>query len=164
METENKQLFNVSEEEYGSLYKAHFLEQYKLFFNSIEKMIDRRHAASNFFLTINTALATLIGLSFKIDLGKFNFARALIPFIGIIVALIFWSLIKYYSRLIATKYAIIKEIEERLPVGIFEKEWLVFYKQSGKRKHTPSASRLEMSIPWIFGIIHLVIAIVFICF
>ena len=43
-------LFINSEKEYGNDYKNHFLEQYKMYLESIEKTSDRRQSANNYFL------------------------------------------------------------------------------------------------------------------
>ena len=59
-------LFSKSEKDYGNNYKEHLFEQYKLYVESIEKTSDRRQHANNYFITINTALISLIGLSFQI--------------------------------------------------------------------------------------------------
>lgn len=61
-------LFQKSEKEYGNNYKPHLFEQYKLYIQSAEKISDRRQNANNYFITINTALISFLGLSFQIKL------------------------------------------------------------------------------------------------
>ena len=68
-----KKLLNKSAKEYGENYRSHYFEQYKMYIESAEKISDRRQNANNFFLTINTVLISVFGLSFQIkileDLG-----------------------------------------------------------------------------------------------
>lgn len=59
-----QRLFSITEENYGAEYKAHLFEQYKLYIESAEKISDRRQSANNYFIAINTALISLLGLSF----------------------------------------------------------------------------------------------------
>ena len=48
------------EEEYGENYKAHLLEQYKLYVEMADRISARRQTANSFFLSINTAIIALI--------------------------------------------------------------------------------------------------------
>ena len=65
-----KDIFMNSEKEYGNDYKSHYLEQYKIYLEGIEKISDRRQSANNFFLTINTILVSILSLSFQSDFLK----------------------------------------------------------------------------------------------
>lgn len=155
-----EQLFNYTGEDYGPEFRDHILGQYRIYAEGIEKVMERRQNTNNYFITINTALATLIGLSFQVNLESFNPAKILLPVIGILISFVFGALVKYYGGLTKTKYAILKEMEDELPTSPFEEEWQTFYKINKKRGKAPSATRIEMTIPWIFGIIYLVIGII----
>ena len=50
-----------SQEKYGTKYKAHLLEQYKLYVEMADRISARRQTANSFFLSINTALIALTG-------------------------------------------------------------------------------------------------------
>jgi len=64
------ELFSKTEREYGVNYHNHLFEQYKFYIESVEKTSYRRQCANNYFVTINTALISLIGLSLQINVFK----------------------------------------------------------------------------------------------
>ena len=106
-------LFSKNEKDYGGEYKEHLFEQYKLYVESIEKTSDRRQHANNYFITINTALISLIGLSFQIKFFE-NIAgvKSVLAFLGIVICIVFWFLIRSYKQLNTGKFAVIHEIEK----------------------------------------------------
>ena len=88
-------LFSKSEKDYGDEYKNHLFEQYKLYIESVEKTSDRRQHANNYFITINTALVSLMGLSFQIKFFKnLTGVKVILALVGIIVCVVFWYLIR----------------------------------------------------------------------
>lgn len=83
-------LFKNTEKEYGNDYKSHFLEQYKIYLESIEKTSDRRQSANNYFLTANTVLVSILALSFQTDFLKDIFwFKLFIAIIGILFCIVF---------------------------------------------------------------------------
>ena len=79
-------LFSKSEKEYGNDYQSHLFEQYKIFIDSVEKTSDRRQQANNYFITINTALISLIGLSFQIKIFENSpWLKILLAVLGIVI-------------------------------------------------------------------------------
>ena len=160
METK-KGLFAVTEKDYGNNYKEHLLEQYKLYIESSEKTSDRRQRANSYFITINTALISLIGLSFQIEVFK-NLAwiKFILAFVGIIICVIFWHLIRSYKQLNSGKFDVIHEIERHLPLALYEYEWEILERGKNPKKYYPF-SHIELFIPWVFGIIYAVLGIIF---
>jgi hypothetical protein len=73
-------LLAKTEEEYGDDYNDHLFEQYKMFVESVEKTSDRRQHANDYFITINTALIALIGLSFQIKIFRERRLDQICPF------------------------------------------------------------------------------------
>ena len=110
-------LFSKNEKDYGNNYKEHLFKQYKLYVESIEKTSDRRQHANNYFITINTALISLIGLSFQIKFFE-NIAgvKSVLAFLGIIICVIFWYLIRSYKQLNAGKFDVIHKIRNTCPL------------------------------------------------
>ena len=156
-----KKLFNVEETEYGDRYKDHLFEQYKLYVNSAEKISDRRQNANNYFITVNTALLTFLGLSFKVDaLKDLTWSRSLLSGLGIIICAIFWFLLNSYKQLNSGKFVVIHKIEQKLPLALFDHEWKILGEGKDYKKYYPF-SHIELFIPWVFGAIYLVLAIVF---
>ncbi len=106
-------LFSKTEKDYGNIYKDHLFEQYKLYVESIEKTSDRRQQANNYFLTINTALISLIGLSFQFKIFEnVNWIKALLVIVGIIICIVFWFLIRSYNQLNTGKFKVIMKLRK----------------------------------------------------
>ncbi len=144
-------LFSKSEKDYGSDYKKHLFEQYKLYVENIEKTSDRRQHANNYFITINTALISLIGLSFQVKFFE-NLAgvKSVLAFVGIIICVVFWFLLRSYKQLNTGKFAVVHEIEKHLPLALYKYEWEVLGEGKNKRKYYPF-SHVELWIPVVFG-------------
>ena len=155
-------LFINSEKEYGNDYKSHFLEQYKLYLESIEKTSDRRQSANNYFLTANTVLVSILALSFQTDFLKDIFwFKLLIAIIGILFCIVFWFLIRAYKQLNTGKFNVLHKIESKLPLSLYNYEWEILGEGKDKKKYYPF-SHIELLIPWVFGIIYCVLVLIFI--
>ncbi len=150
-------LLSTPEKGYGSQYKDHLFDQYKMYVESIEKISDRRQNANNFFISINTALISLIGLSmqYKILVG-FSWIKALVALVGILICVIFWFLIRSYKQLNTGKFQVLHEIEEMLPLSLYHHEWHLLGEGKDNNKYYPF-SHIELLIPWAFGIIYAVL-------
>lgn len=156
-------LFSKNEKDYGNDYKEHLFEQYKLYVESIEKTSDRRQHANNYFITINTALISLIGLSFQIKIFEnLAFIKSILAFVGIIVCIVFWYLIRSYKQLNTGKFDVVHKIEEHLPLALYKYEWEVLGKGKDNKKYYPF-SHIELIIPWVFGIIYALLGLYFLC-
>lgn len=157
-------LFSKSEKEYGNEYRNHIFEQYKLFIDSVEKTSDRRQQANNYFITINTALISFIGLSFQINLFEnLLWLKILFAILGIIICFIFYFLIRSYNQLNTGKFTVIHEIEKHLPLALYKYEWQVLGEGKDKSKYYPF-SNVELLIPWVFGVLYLILGISFAVF
>ncbi|MEM4230745.1 MAG: hypothetical protein QXF25_02625 [Candidatus Pacearchaeota archaeon] len=128
----------------------------------MKKTSDRRQQANNYFLTINTALISLIGLSFQFKIFEnVNWIKALLAIVGIIICIVFWFLIRSYKQLNTGKFKVIHEIEKFLPLSLYKYEWEILGRGEDKSKYY-SFSHIELLIPWIFGLIYTVLGIYFI--
>ena len=158
---QNEKLFVLDEKSYGSEYKNHLFSQYKLYIESVEKISDRRQHTNSYFITINTALISLIGLACQIKLfDNILWVKLLLSFIGIIICIVFSYLIKSYKQLNSGKFTVIHEIEEKLPLVLYKYEWAILGKGEDKKKYYPF-SHIELLIPWVFGSIYLILGAVF---
>lgn len=158
METKH-QLFIAKEKEYGDQYRAHIFDQYKIFVESAERISDRRQHANNYFITINAALISLVGLSFQIKfLQDIGWARILIAAIGVAICVIFWYLLRSYDQLNTGKFKVIHEIEQRLPLALYDYEWEILGRGNKPKLYYPFA-RIESKIPWVFGVIYFLLGV-----
>lgn len=149
-------LLSKDEEKYGPEYRAHIFEQYKIYIEGIEKTSDRRQQANNYFITINAALISLIGLSlFK----EVIWIKVVLAIVGILISVIFWFLIRSYKQLNTGKFAVVREIEKLLPLQLYAYEWDEKLAKGSRKKVYYPFSHIESHIPVIFGIIYLVLII-----
>lgn len=154
------ELFKKNPKQYGKYYREHYFEQYKLYLESIEKTSDRRQTANNYFFTINTFLISSIGLTFQIEPFKeIIWLKLLLSFIGIIISVIFYFLVRAYRQLNTGKFEVLHEIESHLPLSIYQYEWKVLGEGKDYKRYYPF-SHIEMIFPYVFGLIYL--SIVFI--
>ena len=101
-------LFQYSKEDYGSEYKEHLFEQYKLYVESIDNISDRRQNANNYFITINTVLISLLGFSFESNfLSSGEWVRIVVAVVGTVICIIFWFLIRSYKQLNTGKFHVL---------------------------------------------------------
>ena len=154
-------LHSKTKDNYGGQHDSHLFEQYKMYVESAEKISDRRQNANNYFITINTAIITILGLSFQIDFFERLFwTRGLLALLGIIISIIFWYLLRSYKQLNSGKFKVIHAIEKELPLALYDYEWEVLGKGENKKLYFPF-SHIELYIPWVFGILYLVLGLVF---
>ena len=143
-------------EEYGPKYQDHLLEQYKLFVQTSQHTSDKRQNANNYLLTLCSSLVTL----FVTFLSTFGHHRlnGLIPVAGLFVCFIWWSLVNSYKDLNTAKFKVIHELEEQLPVALFDYEWHVCGKGKDREKYIP-LTHLERLVPWMFGVLFVVLGL-----
>lgn len=99
------------------------LEIYKLAVEMADRVSARRISANTFFLSINTALLTLIGFTYEKFEGDVGVLLVAISIAGIILSLTWLSSIRSYKRLNRAKFTVINELEKELPFQYFTDEW-----------------------------------------
>lgn len=152
-------LFSITQKEYGSEYKSHYFDQYKLYIDGIEKTSDRRQNALNFYLTINTLLIPALGLSFQFSgLNEVLIFKVFLTGIGVILSGVFYFLINSYKQLNTGKFNILHRIESKLPISTYKEEWQALGGGKDLKKYFPF-SHIERLIPIFFGILYLMMAI-----
>ncbi|GCC10016.1 hypothetical protein IPdc08_00034 [archaeon] len=142
----------TSEEEYGSNYKAHLLEQYKLYVEMADRLSSRRQSANSFFLSVNTAIIALVGyLNFGSKASSEFYW--LVSLSGIVLCFMWYRLIRSYKDLNSAKFKVIHEIEAQLPLAPYDMEWDKVGRGKNSRLYLPF-TRVEVLIPWVFLVLH----------
>src|SRR6266478_6113911 len=136
-------LLNAVAPGYGSKFDDHFLEQYKLYVDSSQKLSDRRLSTNNYLLTINSSLLTLLGLF--ASLISYHRPLVMIPIAGFLLSLAWFLLLTSFKRLNGAKFDVIHELEGHLPANVFKNEWHLL-KIGSRRPYTPM-SDLECAVP-----------------
>lgn len=132
------------------------LDLYRLYLGTAEKVSDRRGAANQWLLSVNSAVVALYGLLSTAIVGTngsgTNAWTWAIPLAGIIVCVTWAALIDNYSKLNSAKFLVLQEIERDLPYQLFTTE-----RQYYKAARRGSLSRLERAVPWSFASLHLLL-------
>ena len=143
-------LLAAREEQYGSEYRAHLLEQYKLYVELMDKVSERRQNANTFFLTINTALVGLLGIAWPKGSPDLSLRWHLGVGVAGLVLCYSWSrLLRSYKGINTGKFEVIHAVEEHLPLRLFAAEWKALGEGKDKKKYLPFTA-IEPWVPWIF--------------
>ncbi len=135
--------------------KNNLLEQYKTYVESADKISDRRINVNTFFITLSSALITVMTIFFSN-----TYLLLLLAFLGIIFSTLWFLNLKNYKQINSCKFNIIQDIEKYLPINLYKTEWNNLTKTKSNKKYIP-VSKLEMFLPFIFIIIYTAIIIYF---
>ncbi|HWF15820.1 MAG TPA: hypothetical protein VG244_06530 [Acidimicrobiales bacterium] len=164
------------------------LELYKTAVEMADRLSARRAGTNTFFLTLSTALAAVVGIVSSArkppphgDVPSFDsFGLGVTAVAGIIFALVWWLLIRYYRRLSTAKWDVINVLETRLPASPFTDEWRNLYpdeplpigderpiptrrrnRLAGWWRHTKhrEATAVEQVVPIVFVVVYVVLLI-----
>ncbi|PZN76970.1 MAG: hypothetical protein DM484_15590 [Candidatus Methylumidiphilus alinenensis] len=141
-------------------YRDHLLEQYKAYAESAQKISDRRNTANTFFLTINTALITILGY-FKVQqTTSFEIgSHVIIALAGIAISYMWYLLIRSYKDINTAKLQVIHEIEKQLPIRPFDAEWEAVGRGADSKRYLPF-THIELYIPFVFIFLHVVVIVI----
>ena len=137
------------------IYRAAILEQYKLYVEMADRISARRALANTFFVTLNTAVLTLIGALWKghphVEGGWL--VIPLVILLGLCLAW-FW-VVRSYRQLNAGKYAVVGALERRLPASPYwSGEWRALGEGRDRARYWP-LTHLEKWVPCVFAAAYL---------
>lgn len=166
MDRFHQTLFNQDSGSENSDSLQIIFEQYKLYVETMEKLVDRRQTVNNFFLTANAFLVTLSGFSVE-KLGNTSefsklFSLVGISISGILLSFIWLRLNRYYGLMNQAKFNVIHALERRLPVALFLGEWIALGEGKDPKKYQ-SMAKVESKVSLIFIFLYAVIGIFAIC-
>jgi hypothetical protein len=163
------------------------LELYKNAVEMADRVSSRRAEANTFFLTLNTALAAVVGIVSSArkppphgSTPSFDaFGLVATAVAGIVLALVWRALLAYYRRLNAAKFDVINKLEERLPAQPYADEWAILHpgepierdtklewwklierwERWRRRTKHREATVIEQVVPLVFVMIYLALAV-----
>lgn len=150
-------LFNKKREN-DTEYEKRLFEQHKMFVELSDRVSQRRSIANSFFITANAAL--LAGTSWLHNSDGYHIY--LISVVGIFVSIFWYYCIKSYKQLNTGKFAVIHEIEQRLPLNLFSYEWQLLKEGKSLKKYWP-LSHVEMTIPRFFIVLYIALIFFALC-
>jgi len=134
----------------------HRFEQYKLYLEMADRISARRQTANSYFLTLNTALLSLVSyLSLGAEQKRWYWLVALA---GIVLSYMWNRLVRSYKDLNAAKFKVIHEIEAKLPMAPYDAEWEAVGRGNAPELYLPF-THVEVYVPWVFLILHAVVVI-----
>lgn len=145
---------NYTEEEYGTNFKMHILEQYKLYVEMADRISQRRMATNSFFVSLNTILFGAISL-LKSENSWINIGCGMV---GIVLSISWYYLLKSYRQLNSGKFKVIHELENMLPTSPYDIEWEKIGRGENKKLYWP-LSHLETALPTLFLVLYISIII-----
>jgi hypothetical protein len=161
------------------------LELYKLAVEMADRTSARRAGANSFFLTLNVALAAFVGVVSSArkptpngDLPTFDaFGLVVTALAGVVLAVTWWALLRYYRRLNRAKFVVINAIEARLIEQPYTREWAELHPDDElelphanepskkglwswmRRNSHREASAVEQVVPFVFVAIYIALAV-----
>jgi hypothetical protein len=140
------------------------LELYKLTVEMADRVSSRRSTANAFFLTVHTALTTVVGVITTdvstLKASSWVAAHAAVlasATAGVVLSTAWFILLRSYRDLNSAKFAVINQIEEDyLPVRPFADEWKILKKDPVKawRERYAELGFVERAIPVTFAAVY----------
>jgi glucan phosphoethanolaminetransferase (alkaline phosphatase superfamily) len=116
----------------------------------MDKTSERRLECNRYFISLNSLLVSIIGI--------INFIGVFLNiqivwliftiFFGVVLNVVWISLLNSYKNLNDARFHIIHLIEERLPISPFHQEWE--YVENEQEEKYSLLSQKEKNIPWMF--------------
>jgi hypothetical protein len=135
------------------------LELYKTAVEMADRVSARRSTANAFFLTAQTALVAVIGATTP-NLLKAPWWTALaVSIAGVVLSASWWLQLRSYRDLNRAKFAVINNMEEKLPVRIFSDEWDILKKAPATSwsKRYAELGAVERIIPGVFVLLYILL-------
>lgn len=130
------------------------IEQYKVMLSTSESLIERRQKLTTTYLAIFSALLPIISTMLSFSQFYLYLGALIISVICIILCFSWRSTIISYGKSNRAKFAILEEIESKLPATMFSSEWLALKKITTKYK---SFTNRETIIPILFVVVYAVL-------
>lgn len=146
----------ISSEEYGENHQAHVLEMWKVYLGMADHISDRRERANAFFVALHTGSIAVVGFLFEKQMFAWIVIVAL--FAGVPFSYLWYRLVRSYRDLNTAKFKIVHEIENLLPLKLFDGEWEAVGRGEDSKLYLPF-THIELAVPLVFLAIHILLAI-----
>lgn len=138
-------------------YQAAVMDQYKLYVEMADRISQRRGLANTFFLTLHSAVLTLLAVFWK-DPPQGLSALTLLPALALTLGLClawFW-IVRSYRQLNSGKFAVIGALELRLPASPWwNGEWKALRGEHKDKSTYWALTHVEIWVPLLFGLAYI---------
>lgn len=127
------------------------IEQYKLLLGTTESLIERRQKLTTTYISIFSIILPVISTMLSFPQTFLKVATMIISLVCIVLCCSWRKTIISYGKSNRAKFAILEEMEHKLPVDMFASEWFALKNLTTKYK---SFTSRETIIPIIFSLIY----------
>lgn len=143
--------------EHDEKYHAAVMEQSKLYVEMTDRVSNRRGLANTFFLTLHSAVLTVVAVFWK-DRPAGVSPWDLLPVLALVLGLClawFW-LVRSYRQLNSGKFAVIGALEQRLPASpSWNGEWKALRGEEQDKSTYWALTHLEIWVPLLFALAYI---------
>lgn len=148
-------------------------EIYQMAVEMADRVSSRRMVANGFFLSVHTALVTVVGFTYEKVATDQKSVLIIIAMMGFLLAWTWFFAIRSYRRLNRAKFNVINKLEKDLATQYFTNEWAELTKTTEddlelksfrarwlkfKDRYT-TLTNIESVVPLVFVIIYVVILV-----
>ena len=143
----------MQQEEYGSNYRSHLLEQYKLYVEMADRISNRRAQTNRFYISLLSGLLALLSIVVGRDIcSDFQtIVFIVISVLGLTLCALWNMNIRSYRQLNSGKFKVIHEMEQHLPFPCYNIEWEILGEGEKSKKYL-QLTRVEQYVPFILAI------------
>ncbi len=133
---------------------AKHFDEYRLLFDSTERLVERRRGTTQTFLTVNAGLSAVVAFLIKdLALTGARLAIVTVPLFltGMLACRLWQRTILQYEALVDWRYRQLRRMERRRFVGsyrLFSREWDALYAPRARKRF--GFSGLEATVPRVF--------------
>lgn len=148
-------------------------EIYQMAVEMADRVSSRRMVANGFFLSVHTALVTVVGFTYEKVATDQKSVLIIIAMMGFLLAWTWFFAIRSYRRLNRAKFNVINKLEKDLATQYFTNEWAELTKTTEddlelksfrdrwlkfKDRYT-TLTNIESVVPIVFALIYVVILV-----
>ena len=140
-------------------------EQYRMFSDTSEALVNRRQNVNSFYITANTALITIAATAFSLngDLISKLVITIVLTIPGILLNHSWAKSLESYGIINSSKMKILGMLERQLAASLYDAEWQAMSNKYNKKQYI-SFTDGEKSIPSIFNGVYIVVDLICIAF
>ena len=144
--------------------REELFEQYKLFTETSEALVNRRQNVNSFYITANTAIITIAATAFSLsgDLFSKLIITIALSIPGILMNHSWRRILESYGITNSSKMKIISMIEKKLAASLYDAEWNVMSNKYNRQPYV-SFTDSEKALPMIFIAVFAAVDLICIC-
>ena len=139
-------------QQYGDRFQDHLLSQYKLYVEMADRVSQRRDWANRFYGGVLSGLAAVLAVIIRGTV--FDSVQAVVflvaASVGAALCLVWFVNIRSYRQLNTGKFQVIHEMEQQLPMAIYEREWELLRPSEGQKRYL-QLTWVEQFVPGIIA-------------